>query len=113
MAEPPRRVRGVFAGSVLLDMDHLPELWRRRWLRPPDLDAGRFETEVRRRKQLGELASVKHSRVTRVELARKTQERYAAIWALHVLARLGAVQLGQLTAGVIDAFQAELRKAGR
>lgn len=88
-------------------------------------DAERFETETRRRKQLGELASVKQSRVTldefarewweryaSTELARKTQERYAAIWDLHVPPRLGAVQLGQLNPGVIDAFQAELRKAG-
>ena len=80
---------------------------------------------MRRRKQLGELASVKQSQVTldefarewweryaSTELARKTQERYAAIWDLHVLPRLGAVQLGQLKPGVIDAFQAELRKAG-
>jgi integrase len=88
-------------------------------------DAERFETEMRRRKQLGELASVRPSRVTldefarewwqryaSTELARKTQERYAAMWDLHVLPRLGGVQLGQLNPGVIDAFQVELRKAG-
>ena len=34
------------------------------------------------------------------------------MWDLHVLPRLGGVQLGQLNPGVIDAFQAELRKAG-
>jgi membrane-bound metal-dependent hydrolase YbcI (DUF457 family) len=27
-------VRGLAAGSILLDVDHLPELWDRRWLRP-------------------------------------------------------------------------------
>ena len=27
-------VRGLAAGSILLDVDHLPELWGRRWLRP-------------------------------------------------------------------------------
>jgi membrane-bound metal-dependent hydrolase YbcI (DUF457 family) len=27
-------VRGLAAGSILLDIDHLPELWGRRWLRP-------------------------------------------------------------------------------
>lgn len=82
-------------------------------------------TEMRRRKQLGELASVKPSRVTldefarewwqryaSTELARTTQERHAAVWDLHVLPRLGGVQMGQLNPGVIDAFQAELRKAG-
>src|SRR5690349_7750784 len=47
-----------------------------------------------------------------MELARKTQERYAASWDLHVLTRLGAVQLTQLTPGVVDEFQAELRAAG-
>jgi membrane-bound metal-dependent hydrolase YbcI (DUF457 family) len=26
--------RGLAAGSILLDVDHLPELWGRRWLRP-------------------------------------------------------------------------------
>ena len=25
---------GLLAGSILLDMDHVPELWGRRWLRP-------------------------------------------------------------------------------
>jgi membrane-bound metal-dependent hydrolase YbcI (DUF457 family) len=29
-----RFVRGLAAGSVLLDVDHVPELWGRRWLRP-------------------------------------------------------------------------------
>src|SRR3954452_9978874 len=27
-------VRGLAAGSILLDMDHVPELWGSRWLRP-------------------------------------------------------------------------------
>jgi membrane-bound metal-dependent hydrolase YbcI (DUF457 family) len=27
-------VRGFAAGSILLDIDHVPELWGRRWLRP-------------------------------------------------------------------------------
>src|SRR3954468_2391649 len=27
-------VRGLAAGSILLDVDHLPELWNSRWLRP-------------------------------------------------------------------------------
>ena len=27
-------VRGVAAGSILLDVDHVPELWGARWLRP-------------------------------------------------------------------------------
>ena len=88
-------------------------------------DAVRFETEMRRRKQLGELATVESSNVTldkfarewwqryaSTELARKTQERYASIWDLHVLPRLGGVQLRQLTPGLVAEFQSELRSAG-
>jgi integrase len=88
-------------------------------------DAVRFETEIRRRKQLGEFATFEASKVTldefarewwqryaSTELARKMQERYASIWDLHVLPRLGALQLGQLTPGVVAEFQSELRSAG-
>ncbi len=88
-------------------------------------DAVRFETEIRRRKQLGELAVYEASKVTldefarewwrryaSTELARKTQERYASIWDLHVLPRLGGLQLRQLTPGLVAEFQSELRAAG-
>lgn len=88
-------------------------------------DAVRFETEMRRRKQLGELAGFEASKVTlaefarewwrryaSTELARSTQERYASMWDLHVLPRLGDLQLRQLTPGVVDEFQSELRAAG-
>ena len=63
-------------------------------------DAVRFETETRRRKQLGELAVYEAGKVTldefarewwkryaSVELARKTQKNYASLWDLHVLPR--------------------------
>ena len=30
----PDFVRGLAAGSILLDVDHVPELWGARWLRP-------------------------------------------------------------------------------
>lgn len=88
-------------------------------------DAVRFETDIRRRKQLGELALFEQSKVTldefarewwkryaSTELARKTQERYASIWDLHVLPRLGGLQLRQLTPGLVAEFQSELRSAG-
>jgi integrase len=88
-------------------------------------DAVRFETDIRRRKQLGELALFEQSKVTldefarewwkryaSTELARKTQERYASIWDLHVLPRLGGLQLRQLTPGLVAEFQSELRAAG-
>src|SRR3972149_1205964 len=80
-------------------------------------DAVRFETEMRRRKQLGELAGFEASKVTlgefarewwrryaSTELARSTQERYASMWDLHVLPRLGAPQARPLTPGVVDGF---------
>lgn len=70
-------------------------------------DAVRFETEMRRRKQLGELAGFEASKVTlgefarewwrryaSTELARSTQERYASMWDLHVLPRLGDLSSG-------------------
>lgn len=88
-------------------------------------DADRFETEIRRRKQLGELAVYAASKVSldefarewwkryaSTELTRKTQERYASIWDLHVLPRLGGLQLRQLTPGLVAEFQSELRAAG-
>ena len=88
-------------------------------------DAVRFDTEIRRRKQLGELARFEQGKVTldefarewweryaSTELARKTQERYASIWDLHVLPRLGGLQLRQLTPGLVAEFQSELRATG-
>jgi integrase len=88
-------------------------------------DAVRFETETRRRKQLGELATYEAGKATldefarewwkryaSTELARKTQEVYASAWDLHVLPRLGGLQLRQLTPGVVAEFQSELRSAG-
>jgi hypothetical protein len=88
-------------------------------------DAVRFDVDIRRRKQLGELVLLEQSKVTldefarewwkryaSTELARKTQERYASIWDLHVLPRLGVLQLRQLTPGLVAGFQSELRTAG-
>jgi integrase len=87
-------------------------------------DAVRFDTDIRRRKQLGELALLEQGKVTldefarewwkryaSTELARKTQERYASIWDVHVLPRLGGLQLRQLTPGLVAEFQSELRAA--
>lgn len=81
-------------------------------------DAVRFETDIRRRRQLEELALFEQSKVTlgefarewwkryaSTELARKTQERYASIWDPHVLPRLGGLQLRQLTPGLVAEFQ--------
>ncbi len=88
-------------------------------------DAVRFETDIRRRKQLGELAVYEAGKVTldefarewwrryaSVELARKTQKIYASLWDLHVLPRLGGLQLRQLTPGIVAEFQSELPGGG-
>jgi integrase len=88
--------------------------------------AERLETEIRRRKQLGELATFDRGKLTLDEfargqwwpkygsqhLARKTQLTYAELWDRHILGRLGGVQLRHLTPAVVEAFQAELRAAG-
>jgi hypothetical protein len=66
------------------------------------------------RKQLGEFATFEAKvtlddfarewwkRYASTELARKTQERYASIWDLHVLPRLGARQVGDRLMFVTD-----------
>lgn len=87
-------------------------------------DAVRYDTDIRRRKQLGGLARPDRGKVSldefarewwtryaSTELAQKTLERYASIWDLHVLPRLGGVQLRELTPGVVADFQSELRAA--
>jgi integrase len=88
-------------------------------------DAERFETEVRRRKQLGDLAHLERGKQTldefarewwqryaSKELARKTQNRYAELWDRHILKRLGGLQLRHLTPDVVAGFQDELRADG-
>lgn len=88
-------------------------------------DAERFETDVRRRKQLGDLTYLEDRKQTLDEFAREWWERYASkelaprtqilyaeIWDRHILPRLGAIQLRQLTPNVVSGFQEELRAAG-
>ena len=88
-------------------------------------DAVRFETDLRRRKQLGELASTRRrkrdarrvgTRVVRelrpAELAGHTLAYYARAWDLHVLPRLGELELRRLTPAVIAGFADELRRDG-
>jgi integrase len=88
-------------------------------------DAVRFETDVRRRKQLGELANpdVGHETLdewarewfasyARPNLAGHTLAYYARAWDIHVLPRLGELELRQLTPAVIAGFAAELRRDG-
>lgn len=88
-------------------------------------DAERFETEIRRRKQLGELASFEQGRQTLDEwarewfrtyaqpiLARSTLVYYAHAWDKYVLPNLGAYELRRITPEVVAAFADELRQAG-
>ncbi len=88
-------------------------------------DAERFETEIRRRKQLGDLAYLERGKQTldefarewwqryaSKELARSTQKHYAEVWDRHILKPLGGLQLRHLTPDVVAGFQDELRTEG-
>jgi integrase len=88
-------------------------------------DAVRYETDLRRRKQLGELAEPNVGTETLDEWAREwfasyaqpnlaghTLAYYARAWDLHVLPRLGELELRRLTPAVIAGFADELRSDG-
>jgi integrase len=88
-------------------------------------DAVRFETDIRRRKQLGQLADLETGREALDEWAREwfrsyaqpnlaghTLAYYARAWDKHVLPRLGEYELRRITPAVIAAFVDELRHAG-
>jgi hypothetical protein len=88
-------------------------------------DAVRFETDIRRRKQLGELAELEAGRETldewardwfrtyaRPNLAGHTLDYYARAWDNHILPRLGEYELRRITPAVIVGFADELRRDG-
>jgi integrase len=88
-------------------------------------DADRFETEIRRRKALGELALFEQRNRSVEELATEWWAKYAvpnlADWTLkgyervlvsHVQPRLGAMRVGEVNAEVIADFRAKLEAAG-
>ena len=88
-------------------------------------DAVRFETDLRRRKQLGELAETDTGTETLDEWAREwfesyaqpnlaghTLAYYARAWDIHVLPRLGELELRRLTPAVVAGFADELRRDG-
>jgi integrase len=88
-------------------------------------DAVRFETDLRRRKQLGELAETDAGRETLDEWAREwfesyarpnlaghTLAYYARAWDIHVLPRLGELELRRLTPSAVAGFADELRRDG-
>ena len=109
-------------------------VWRVRW-READrnrartfdrkADAARFETEVRRRQQTGDLPPVEGGRETLAgfaekwwrtyavpNLAPKTRRVYAELWDRHIGPRLGTVALRELTPELIASFRADLTAAG-
>lgn len=88
-------------------------------------DADRFETEIRRRKALGELALFEQRNRSVEELATEWWTKYAvpnlADWTLkgyermlvsHVQPRLGAMRVGEVNAEVIADFRSKLEAAG-
>ena len=88
-------------------------------------DAEAFDAEIRRRKRTGDLASLGAGKQTLAEfaeewwrvhampnLSRRTREVYASLWDLHVLPRLGGLQLRELNVEVTQRFAADLAAAG-
>jgi integrase len=88
-------------------------------------DAEDFQAEVRRRKRLGTLAQLHAgdellgdfavewwSVHAKPNLARSTLHRYSEVWDRHVLPRLGAYRLKELTPEVVANLRADLTEAG-
>jgi integrase len=88
-------------------------------------DAVAFEAEIRRGKRAGDLPSLDAGRETLQEfaeewwrlhaapnLAPSTRASYAALWDTHVLPRLGAIRLRDLTPEIIVRFRADLTRIG-
>lgn len=88
-------------------------------------DAELFESEMKRRKAFGELATLGARRQTLDELARDWWELYAEpnlaehtlakyrrLLANHVLPRLGGIKVGEITPEVLARFRADLEREG-
>ena len=88
-------------------------------------DAVRFETDVRRRQQTGDLPRLDGGRESLAafgetwwttyalpNLAPKTRQIYADLWDRHVLPRLGGIELRELTPEMVASFRADLSAAG-
>jgi integrase len=93
--------------------------------RAGDRDA--FETDLRRRKQLGALApEVIQSRMTLAEfmedewwpryaipnLAEDTRRRYLEVWGTHILHRIGGYELQDITPMLVEDYLEQLTRAG-
>lgn len=87
-------------------------------------DAEAFDAEIRRRRRTGELAVLDAGKQTLAEfaeewwrlhampnLSNRTRATYASLWDLHVLPRLGAFALRELTPEIAQRFAADLAKA--
>jgi integrase len=88
-------------------------------------DAHRFEIEVRRRKQLGQVGLLDAGRQTLDEfldewwnryaepfLSAKTKEMYRGVWEKRISPQLGHLRLVEVTPEVVEAFAHDLRSAG-
>lgn len=109
-------------------------VWRARWRQDGrnrsrvlglKRDAEIFDGEVRRRKRMGELALLDAGKQPLSEfgeewwrlhaepnLAASTLELYAMLWNTHILPRLGATALRELTPEAIGRFRTDLEAAG-
>jgi integrase len=88
-------------------------------------DAATFDAEIKRRKRTGEFSAVDSGKQTLAEfaeewwrvhavpnLSRRTREVYASLWDLHVLPRIGSLQLRELNVETAQRFAADLAVAG-
>jgi integrase len=90
-------------------------------------DAEAFEIDVKRRRQLGALApGVLQSRMTLAQFVEEdwwprhaapnlkpsTKDRYLEIWGTHLLPRVGAYELRQITPLLVEDFRDQLERRG-
>jgi len=96
---------------------------KRRFLRKGDAEV--FEVEIRRRKQLGDLAGSEWSRRSVGELAadwfdlyvipnlaKRTRRDYQVLLDRHVIPRLGHLKLRDVSTDVVDRFRRDLERQG-
>src|SRR3954469_4892016 len=110
-------------------------VWRVRWRDPRGRnrsrvlgrkrDAEAFDAEIKRRKRVGDLASLDAGRETLDEyvtgtwsqahaahLSRRTRQTYASTYDRHISPRLGGLRLREIDAETIASFQGDLIREG-
>lgn len=109
-------------------------VWRVRWRQAGQnrskvlgrkRDAEAFDAELRRKRRTGELAALDAGKETLAEfgqewwklygepnLAASTLKVYAILWDTHVLPRLGALRLREITPSIVTRFRLELEAEG-